>query len=104
MMNLCCERKCCACCMEMGSPPFVPIHPDDTRFKALPPELWEHVQYVRELQDWEDGVPCVWLNVATRRCVYYGLRPHLCREFEPGSEGCERNIDRENLKVAEAAG
>ena len=35
-----------------------------------------------------DGQPCLWLDVATRRCRHYEHRPGTCRDFRPGSYSC----------------
>ncbi len=95
----CIERNCCACCMEMGSPPFIRLPEGmDARWAELPQAMKDHIAHIRDLQEWEDGVPCVWLNVATRKCVYYDLRPDICRGFKVDSTGCRANIEREFLR------
>jgi hypothetical protein len=44
-----------------------------------------------------DGLPCLWLDLETRRCRHYEWRPDVCRLFEVGCGPC---LDwREELNV-----
>jgi len=81
-------------------PPMHGYSEDDLEFRELPAEL------KRELIDrWDSvfgdkrekvngritdsvGLPCVWLDVETRRCRHYEHRPVLCQEYQPGSDDC----------------
>jgi Fe-S-cluster containining protein len=49
-----------------------------------------------------DDYPCCWLDLETKRCRWYEWRPQICRDLDPGSEGCrvwrdEYNVDVEAL-------
>lgn len=33
-------------------------------------------------------LPCLWLDLETRRCRNYHDRPTVCREFMPSPDGC----------------
>jgi Fe-S-cluster containining protein len=36
-----------------------------------------------------DGLPCIWLDLETRRCKHYKFRPSCCREaIAPGDDAC----------------
>jgi uncharacterized protein len=112
--------NCGACCFEQGSPPgylmfLDPVPPwaaeipaddeDRLRFARLPAEAKAVLQLYAEaiLAGIADGDgPCVWLDEETNRCRWYAHRPQICRDFEPGSEGCrcwrdEFNVDVEAL-------
>lgn len=106
---------CGACCMTQGSPPGVLYHfghPDSEVAEAegwprhlrplsvwgrsLPPELAAELFRYHEGLDAgtaEDrgaaGIPCLWLDVQTRRCRHYEHRPEACREvLQPGDAIC----------------
>ena len=34
-----------------------------------------------------DGI-CIWFNPASGICMYYELRPDVCKRFIPGSRNC----------------
>lgn len=36
----------------------------------------------------ERGLPCIWLDLETRRCKHYDLRPQRCRDLAVGEAGC----------------
>jgi len=119
-MNTLC-RDCGACCFEQGSPPGYVVFlaepappwvneipaddPDRLRVAACPEEAREvirlyHAGLMAGAVD-GDG-PCCWLDLQTNRCRWYEWRPEICRELEPGSEGClswrwEYNVDVETL-------
>lgn len=77
--------NCGACCMEMRSPPF--LGDADPEFAALPGEM--RVEIVKHaLGDAPYESPCLWLDLKTRKCMHYDLRPDICREFERGEEAC----------------
>lgn len=99
---------CGACCMQQGSPPgylmvmnwnpawgdmsgVEDMKADIERFKKLPAEA------LRILKDYEKAVlknataedmPCVWLDLNTKRCRFHEHRPQICRDFEIGCKGC----------------
>lgn len=90
--------NCGACCMEMRSPPF--IGDMDPEFMALPGEMRVAI-VTHALGDAPPESPCLWLDLETRRCKHYDLRPEICRDFEVGSDGCRRwreayGIDQSN--------
>lgn len=74
--------NCGACCTTQGTPPFVRIEAD-----FPPPELaWDVVEHQWR---YDDGLPCLWFNVETKRCKHYEHRPQSCRTaVVPGDEYC----------------
>lgn len=107
--------NCGACCFEQGSPPgylvimsgsaWAPV--DVRRFAKVPAEAKAEIEAYRKaliagtVEGNGDG-PCCWLDRSTNRCRWYEHRPSICRELEPGSDGChtwraEYNIDVEAL-------
>jgi len=93
-------NDCGLCCSQLVYPPF--YGPDDPSFAALErdrPDLAEQLAIDREdrhrrfqagdmTADW--GVPCSWLDPATKLCRNYDHRPDICRDFELGGEDCLR--------------
>jgi len=76
---------CAACCMRTPIPPF---QPGEFEARDIPAELIEPI-HQRIAADQEfDLLPCVWLNIETRRCGHYELRPQACRDFEISSDLC----------------
>jgi Fe-S-cluster containining protein len=58
--------------------------------ESLREELERH-QAEEEATGWtrhERGLPCIWLDPATKLCRHYELRPERCRVFPTGGEGC----------------
>jgi len=92
-------RGCGACCMEIGSPPFVGEDlPEGIRI------AWELAISARKLGGWKDPWPCVWLDRETMQCRHYAYRPEVCRDFQPGSEDCRewrRSYPPRRLAAAE---
>jgi len=85
---------CCACCMHAHEPPFAGVNGvpagDDLNWDALPESLRSEIVDFRmniRPQSSHDQ-PCIWLNLATKRCRHYEYRPSLCRTFELGGEDC----------------
>lgn len=82
---------CGACCLEQGSPPF--LGPDDPELAALPPFVlasYRTGMAGRADAGWNDGVPCFWLDLNSRRCTHYEHRPAICREaLERGDVACQ---------------
>lgn len=116
--------NCGVCCMHMGTPPmFAAAFPpdghqvpewfigcDDWRIIQSMPEAVraELAEYYRRVDAGEiedrtarDDMPCLWFDLATRRCRHHEHRPTICREFEIGSEDCVRM--RAERGIAEAA-
>ena len=87
--------RCGVCCRRQPTPPFELGHPELTEHPAL---LAEIVDYI-EGPDFDDNDPCLWLTPAG--CKHYSLRPDICREFEPGSEGCDGCFHVEKIEPAD---
>ena len=98
---------CGQCCTTQESPPmyvgYLPggacagdNDPDGTRFRALPKKLQRELltyilRAVAGKRPFHPTYPaCLWYDGATKRCRHYDERPYICREFMPGSEGCNR--------------
>lgn len=77
--------NCGACCMRMGVPPF--STDDDIEWDRLPPELQQEIIEFQQREDWA-SLPCLWLDLETRRCRHYDLRPDVCERFVPGNPIC----------------
>jgi Fe-S-cluster containining protein len=102
-------RRCGECCMEMGSPPFLPrsrIDDDDYDeeieegeeatelcaedldfLEGTPQELIdEYMTYIRGVLDdtiesrGAQDLPCYWLDEETMLCKHYEFRPRICRQ------------------------
>lgn len=88
---------CGACCMAQCSPPFVP---GDGKVESLPADVREDYargMRARDEAGWPADVPCFWFDPETYRCRHYEHRPAICRDFEPGSEGCLSWRDEYNV-------
>jgi Fe-S-cluster containining protein len=98
-------RGCGACCEHMGTPPgyaagvagnFSLMWGDDeARYRAMPAKLRNELAYYYTALD--EGVivdrvkvelPCLWYDPRSRSCRHHEWRPDICREFDPGDEGC----------------
>lgn len=89
-------RACGACCVEAGA---VPVQPDE---RTVPRYLTQSVRGRMGFASFEaeDGIRQMDKHVGGRckalrgvvgaecRCAIYDRRPAVCRQFEPGSEGC----------------
>jgi Fe-S-cluster containining protein len=90
-------KKCGACCRWQGSPP---VMPDELR--AWPQELqdiWEAIFIVTGGARFDDELPCFFWDSINKTCRIYQVRPGICREFEPGGEGC--TTWREKARLAQ---
>jgi Fe-S-cluster containining protein len=115
---LSCEG-CGACCIHMGHPTFAGNPPKD-KTKLSSPETWHSLRkdhrrhqhlpdplkgeldkYLDSLDGEDYGLPCVWLDVNTKRCRHYEYRPMVCRQFKLGGEDCVR-IRNNNRGMFEA--
>lgn len=100
---------CGACCLVVGSPPFV------RRFDGEGEERWEilrrdHPGLVAELIAGEralrdqglprEGRPCVWYDPSRRGCRHYELRPRACRDFALGGIDCRDARRRAGIEAA----
>jgi Fe-S-cluster containining protein len=77
--------QCAACCMRTPIPPFQPG--EDVQLD-VPAALLEPIQARIAADQQFDLLPCVWLDLATRRCQHYELRPQACRDFQINSDLC----------------
>ena len=72
--------------MMMTIPPTIDDAEDDAWWDSLPEHLQVEINAVEGYSQ-----PCVWLDVETRRCKHYDLRPPTCRTFVPGCDVCEED-------------
>jgi uncharacterized protein len=96
---------CGACCMHMGSPPAFGIffpragheitlgardREDYQIIKAMPSTLRDelHAYYHSGVDRGAENLPCLWLDLDTKKCRHYEHRPTICRNFEMSSEHC----------------
>jgi len=80
-----CE-DCGICCLHVNCPPLLPEERERLP-KSLRVEIDGYLDSIRyEDKDW----PCIWFDRSTGKCRHYEHRPEVCREFEPGGEGCNR--------------
>lgn len=102
-------NDCGACCFEQCSPPgyvavvtgnehLWPDEEDVERAKTLPPEALRLLLEAVAAASSDDS-PCCWLDLVTNRCRFYEHRPNICRDFEPGSEGCRSWRDEYKVDV-----
>lgn len=75
---------CGVCCMREISPPY--MDEIDLIPRALQDEVNQH-RAAMELLGGGAG-PCLWFDMATKRCTHYDDRPNVCREFELNGEEC----------------
>lgn len=92
---------CGACCTEQCGLPaswFVgiggPIGPTASG-KPLPGYLRRELKAA--VKEWiktgfpAEGTPCIWFDVASKRCIHYDYRPDLCRDgVKVGDAACRR--------------
>ena len=86
--------------MLVGSPPFLSDEWVSVRLRIpenLRDELDRHrADGLRNIQKThttgED--PCIWLDLKTRKCMHYDLRPIVCRSFEIGEKDCREHRKR----------
>ena len=97
---------CGACCLRMGYPPFTGMYNHaakrgDPEWLALPVDLAAEARQGAVDGRGDAELPCVWLDLETRRCRNYDRRPSICREFEMGSEDCLRHRRRAGIDILE---
>ena len=99
---------CGVCCMDQGTPPgygVIALNPgvwpkeigDHERFNCLPLEAKQLIAIYLDTEDRDKEAPCVWLDRDTMRCKFYEHRPHICRDFERGSDSCREYRLNENI-------
>lgn len=96
-------RDCGACCFEQGSPPFSIEDPEDF-MERLPKEAIDAIRERSLTWQSEPDAPCCWLNLHNMRCRFYVFRPQICRDFTPGSEGCQSWRDDYNIDIEKITG
>lgn len=78
---------CGACCLYIGSPPFV----SQEEYDLLPDSLRKPLdQWVENLTAESSEGVCLWFDAENKRCKNYEHRPSVCREFDVGAEDCRR--------------
>lgn len=77
---------CGACCMHVGYPPLVSL-PGDPEWDRLPIDLQLEIEIAQQREPDIDR-PCIWLDMETRRCRHYDLRPSVCVKFPVGGLSC----------------
>jgi Fe-S-cluster containining protein len=110
---------CGACCMRQGSPPgygaFFNDDPPEIRRlsgKAVTGFAWEEIPtHLRDEMEayhkavnagemdsrYEEGLPCLWLDVETGRCRNYEWRPRACKGFPVGGKSCRAYRDEQGI-------
>src|ERR1035437_8520679 len=83
---------CGECCGHLGFPPFLP----DPFPVTLPESLIQELLTARKKMDRSAALlPCLWLNLETKRCKHYHFRPDVCQDFLcPGGEPSDPADDR----------
>ena len=80
--------------MLVGSPPFLSDEWASVRL-TFPENLRDEVDGYRanalrgvQTTHTAGEDPCIWLDLKTRKCMHYDLRPVVCRSFEIGEKDC----------------
>lgn len=89
-------HNCGLCCTYMSSPPFTP---DEPRWQRLDELLKIEIEHYLDSPRYDDGGPCLWLDLGNGRCKHYEDRPEVCREFEVGNESCRKQRTAANLTI-----
>jgi Fe-S-cluster containining protein len=101
---------CGVCCESQGSPPgygvFFNDDPPEVRrqsgkavtgfaWEEIPTHLRDELEAYHKAVDageidsrYEEGLPCLWLDVETGRCRNYEWRPLACKHFPVGGKDC----------------
>lgn len=80
---------CSACCMELprGLPPIERGDLGRLSHEAAG-EYWAAVTQRSFSTRPTERLPCVWLDLESRRCRRYGERPRVCRDLKMGGPEC----------------
>lgn len=115
VVGSCADEPCGACCLHVGVPLGFGAFCLDAATAAAYPD-WMHgtddhaywlalpeaarallTRYYADLRGGrtqdrcEAELPCLFLDMGSRRCRHYGQRPLVCREaLEPGDDDCQR--------------
>lgn len=79
--------------MAMEIPPFDEAEDEDAE---LPESLRLELAAAKANRT-RGLLPCIWLDMASRKCRHYDHRPKTCREFVPGGEICEEDQYKRDL-------
>lgn len=92
-------HDCGACCMHMGTPPFIGDEwlnvPHDLRVPLL---KYTYTMPPRKAASGPES-PCAWLDMTTGGCRHYEYRPSICRDFDRGSDSCLSHRERVGITV-----
>jgi Fe-S-cluster containining protein len=78
---------CGVCCQSMGYPPFV-VLAGEPEWEALTESQKDEIWAAIRMHRGDSGLPCIWYDAATARCIHHEIRPGVCREFEVGGTDC----------------
>lgn len=88
---------CGVCCEEQGLPPGYAV---PALMTFLPQELRDEIELAQEIEReagrtrHERGLPCIWHDAETKRCLHYDHRPAACRDAPDGGESCTFWLER----------
>jgi Fe-S-cluster containining protein len=110
---------CGACCATQGSPPgygaFFNDDPPEERLRsgkyltgyaweAIPAHLRDELEAYHRAVDageipsrYEESLPCLWFDEATRKCRNYEWRPRTCKGFPVGGKDCRWFREQEGI-------
>jgi Fe-S-cluster containining protein len=76
-------HDCGVCCLAHSLPPF-----DANEVARAPDALIREIEAYTRSARHRDSHPCLWLDLATGKCMHHDVRPVLCRWFAPGGKAC----------------
>ncbi|QDU37210.1 Flagellin N-methylase [Maioricimonas rarisocia] len=94
---------CGACCMTVGTPPFVlDEERDEARERGVSLPLRAEIQARRRELDatGRRDAPCLWFDPETLRCRHHEMRPQVCRDYTIGDWHCRFARRREGIDGA----
>lgn len=65
-----------------------PFQPGEEASREVPEEWLQPIHDRVAADQYFDLLPCVWLDIETKRCRHYDYRPQACRDFEVNSQLC----------------
>lgn len=65
-----------------------PFQPGEEVAQAVPDEWLQPIRDRVAADQHFDMLPCVWLDLNSKRCQHYEHRPQACRDFEINSQLC----------------
>jgi|GEM_PF-491671 len=96
---------CGACCMTVGTPPFVlDDERDEARERGVSLPMRAEIEARRRELDvtGRRDVPCLWFDNETLRCRHHSRRPQVCRDYAMGDWHCRFARRREGIDRAES--